>query len=138
LVADPLAAGARADGDGDCPEHSYTAYWIGQLAKRYNAEGPAGMVNRQYTHSRRASPLLSEAQLVELRQALEGPQPVGHDLWTGRAVGEWMAQRLGRPVRPTVGWVYLVRLKGNRRVPRPRHALADPAEQETFRKRFGR
>ena len=31
----------------------YSHYWIGQLAKRYNAEGSAGMTNRQYTHSHR-------------------------------------------------------------------------------------
>jgi len=27
----------------------YSAYWIGQIAKRYNAQGPAGMHNRQHT-----------------------------------------------------------------------------------------
>jgi Winged helix-turn helix len=26
----------------------YSAYWIGQLARRYNAHGPAGMRNRQH------------------------------------------------------------------------------------------
>jgi hypothetical protein len=31
----------------------YSPYWIGQIAKRYNAEGPTGMRNRQYTHSHR-------------------------------------------------------------------------------------
>lgn len=25
----------------------YSPYWIGQIAKRYNADGPAGMTNRQ-------------------------------------------------------------------------------------------
>jgi hypothetical protein len=25
----------------------YRAYWIGQIANRYNAQGPAGMVNRR-------------------------------------------------------------------------------------------
>src|SRR5258706_5494432 len=28
-----------------------TRAWIGQIAKRYSAEGPAGMVNRQHTTS---------------------------------------------------------------------------------------
>ena len=36
----------------------YSRYWIGQIAKRYNAEGPEGMRNRQYTHSHRASAAL--------------------------------------------------------------------------------
>src|SRR5262252_4892797 len=50
----------------------YSAYWIGQLAKRYNAQGPAGMRNRQHTTSRRAAPLLSLALQEELQQALAG------------------------------------------------------------------
>lgn len=113
----------------------YSAYWIGQLAKRYNVEGPAGMVNRQHTHSRRTALLLTPEQLAELRQALAGAPPPGEgELWTGRAVAAWMAQRVGRPVRPTLGWVYLVRLGGKRRVPRPRHVLADPAAHEAFKK----
>jgi len=48
---------------------SYSAYWIGQLAKRYNEQGPAGMHNRQHTASRRAAPLLSAELQEELRQA---------------------------------------------------------------------
>ena len=39
---------------------SYSAYWIGQLAKRYNERGPAGMHNRQHTTSRRAARIRSE------------------------------------------------------------------------------
>jgi Winged helix-turn helix len=113
----------------------YSAYWIGQLAKRYNAQGPAGMHNRQHTTSRRAAPLLSPALQEELRQALAGPAPED-DRWSGRTVAEWMAARLGRPVSRYRGWVYLQRLKPKLRhgLPRPRHALADPAEQETFKK----
>lgn len=42
-----------------------SAYWIGQVAKRYNAQGPEGMKNRQHTTSRRTAPLLS----VELQPA---------------------------------------------------------------------
>jgi hypothetical protein len=44
----------------------YSPYWIGQIARRYNAEGPGGMHNRQHTTSRRAAPLLSAAQQEEL------------------------------------------------------------------------
>src|SRR5690348_9538150 len=53
----------------------YTASWIGQIAKRYNAEGPAGMVNRQRTTSWRAPRMLSAQQQEELRAALAGPLP---------------------------------------------------------------
>src|SRR5260221_14308256 len=51
----------------------YSRYWIGQLVRRYNTEGPAAMQNRQYTHSHRAQPLLSPALLAELAEAGRGP-----------------------------------------------------------------
>ena len=55
----------------------YSRYWIGQIAKRYNVEGLAGMVNRQHTRARQTAMLLSCAHLEELRQALSGPAPDG-------------------------------------------------------------
>lgn len=114
----------------------YSAYWIGQLAKRYNEHGPAGMHNRQHTPSRRAAPLLSAALQEELRQALAAPAPED-DRWSGRTVAEWMSVRLGRPVSRFRGWVYLQRFKPSPRhgLPRPRHALADYAEQEACKKK---
>lgn len=114
----------------------YSAYWIGQLAKRYNDQGPAGMHNRQHTTSRRTAPLLSTELQEELRQALSGPAPE-EDRWSGRTVAEWMSARLGRPVSRYRGWAYLQRLKPRPRhgVPRPRQALADPHEQAAFKKR---
>lgn len=111
----------------------YSRYWIGQLAKRYNEQGPAGMIDRRRTDSRRAPSLLSAEQQEELRRALRGAAPEGQ-LWNGRVVAEWMAARLGRPVRYQVGWAYLIRLGGRPRVPRPRHVAADPAAQEAFKK----
>jgi len=111
----------------------YSRYWIGQIARRYNAEGPEGMHNWQYTHSHRAAPLLSPEHLVELAAAVRGAAPAGDD-WTGRLVAEWMSRRRGRPVSAQVGWVYLVRLDGKRRKPRPRHVLADPEQQAAFKK----
>lgn len=111
----------------------YSRYWIGQIAKRYNAEGPAGMRNRQYTHSHRAAPLLSPELLAELAAAVRGPAPEG-DHWLGRTVAAWISQRLGRPVSEQLGWAYLVRLEGKRRMPRPRHVLADRAQQQAFKK----
>lgn len=44
-----------------------------------------------------------------------------------------MSQKLGRRVSAQVGWVYLVRLEGTRRKPRPRHVLADPEQQAAFK-----
>jgi transposase len=115
----------------------YSRYWIGQIAKRYNAEGPEGMRNRQYTHSHRAAPLLAGEQLAALAAAVRGPAPEGGN-WTGRLVAEWMSRALGRPVSAQVGWVYLVRLDGKRLKPRPRHVLADPEQQAAFKKSSAR
>jgi transposase len=130
-----LARGQKAK---DIAESTgYSAYWIGQIAKRYNAEGADGMRNRQYTHSHRGQPLVSPELLAELAEAVRGPAPEG-DEWLGRTVAAWMSQKLGRPVHVQLGWVYLVKLEGKRRKPRPRHVQADPAEQEAFKKRSAR
>src|SRR5215472_9862132 len=55
----------------------YSQYWIGRIARRYNHEGPAGMVNRSPTHSHRAPLLLSPGHLAELATAMRGPAPEG-------------------------------------------------------------
>lgn len=116
----------------------YSRYWIGQVARRYNTEGPEGLVNRQYTHSHRAPLTLSAEQLAELAEAVRGPAPEG-DHWIGRTVAAWMSTKLGRPVSVQLGWAYLVRLEGKRRQPRPRHVqAADRKEQEAFKKTSGR
>ena len=111
----------------------YSRYWIGQLVRRYNTEGPAVMCNRRYTHSHRATLLLSPALLAELTEVVRGPAPEG-DYWLGRTVAEWMSAKLGRPISVYLGWAYLVRLDGKRRTPRPRHVKAHPAEQTAFKK----
>jgi transposase len=112
----------------------YTASWIGQIAKRYNEQGPTGMVNRQRTTSWRAPRMLSAEQQEELRAALASPAPDGSKHWSCRAVADWMAAQLGRPVQVQRGWDYLQRLKHSPQVPRPRHALANTEQQETFKK----
>jgi hypothetical protein len=48
----------------------YSAYWIGQIAKRYNTHGPDGMVNRRHTTSYRPAPRLSPSLQEELRLAI--------------------------------------------------------------------
>jgi len=111
----------------------YRAYWIGQIAKRYNAEGPAGMHNRRHTTSYRPPPVLAPALQEELRGVLAAAA-ARDEHWTGHDVAAWMAQRLGRPISYRLGWSYLVRLKHSPQVPRARHALADAAQQETFKK----
>ena len=112
----------------------YSRYWIGQLVKRYNTQGPAGMHNRQHTTSWRAQPLLSGELQEELRQALKGKTPTGERRWTARAVATWMSVKLGRPVRVQRGWDYLQRLKHSPHLPRPQHARADVDEQAACKK----
>src|SRR5690348_1662851 len=66
----------------------YFAYWIGQIARRYNALGPDG-VKDQRRLKRQGRPLLTAAQHDELRAALSGPTPQ-YDRWNGRTVAAWM------------------------------------------------
>jgi transposase len=96
------------------------------------------MVNRQRTTSWRAPRMLSAAQQEELRQLLAGPAPDGAKQWTCRAVADWMAAQLGRPVSLQRGWDYLQRLKHSRQAPRPRHAMADAEQQTAFKKSSAR
>jgi transposase len=78
--------------------------------------------------------MLSSEQQEELRHALAGPAPDGAKHWRARDVADWMAATLGRPVAPQRGWDYLQRLKHSQQAPRPQHALADPDQQDTFKK----
>src|SRR5258708_32008004 len=54
----------------------YSRYWIGQLARRYNTQGPVGMQNHARSTSHRQEPLLSPAHQEEVRHALTG-SPLG-------------------------------------------------------------
>ena len=112
----------------------YSRYWIGQIARRYNEQGPAGMQNRQHTTSWRPAPMLSVELQVELCQAIAGPASGHSKRWTARMVAAWMSQKLGRPVRVQRGRDYLQRLKHSPQLPRPQHALANLDEQSTFKK----
>jgi hypothetical protein len=82
---------------------SYSAYWIGQIARRYNARGPEG-VKDQRRLARPHRQLLTAAHSEAVQAALHGPAPQ-HDRWCGRTVAAGMAERLGRPVRRELGWV---------------------------------
>lgn len=114
----------------------YSPTWIRTLARRYNRDGVAGLGDRRHQNPGGAA-LLPPEQQDALRQALAQPPPDG-GLWNSRKVADWIAARLGRPVRPLRGWVYLRRLGYTRQVPRPRHAKADAQAQEAFKKSAGR
>jgi len=72
-------------------------------------------------------------QLPDLAEVIRGPVPEGEP-WLGRTMAAWMGQQLGRRVSVQVGWVYLVKLDGKCRKPRPRHVRANPVAQERFKK----
>jgi hypothetical protein len=115
----------------------YSAYWIGQLAKRYNTDGPAGMHHRRHTTSHRNPPAVPPALQEELRQAVAAAA-ARQEHWTGLEAAAWIGARLGHPVTTHLGWRDLVRAKQSLQVPRPRHALVNAEEQAAFKKRSAR
>ncbi len=110
----------------------YSPRWIGQLAQRYNAQGPSGLGDHRH-HNPGSARVLSAAQEADLAAALEGPAPDG-GMWTGPKVAGWIAATTGRAVSAHLGWVSLRRLGFTPRRPRPRHADADAAAQAAFPK----
>ena len=110
----------------------YSTRWIGQLAQRYNAAGPAGLGDHRHQNPGSAR-VLSPAQEAELATALEGPAPDG-GMWTGPKVAAWIERTTGRAVSAHLGWVSLRRVEYTPRRPRPRHADADAAAQAAFPK----
>ncbi|SRR5258705_1483606 len=108
----------------------YSLTWVRTVARRYNAEGAAGIGDRR--HANRGGPrLLTPEQEAALDQALEGAAP-GRGRWTAAKVAAWMSQQLGRPVGEATGWRVLRRLDWRRYRPRPQHAKADKAAQAAF------
>jgi transposase len=112
----------------------YSAYWIGQIARRYNRAGPDS-VRDQRRHGRAREPLLTEEHQAALRAALAEPHPAG-DHWCGRTVAAWLSLHLGRRVSRQAAWRALRRLGARFLQPRPRHVQADPVAQATFKARL--
>jgi transposase len=80
----------------------YSAYWIGQIARRYNMAGPDAIHDRR-RFGRAHQPRLTEEQQAALRQALAEVHPAG-DHWCGRTVAAWMSAQLGRRVSRQAAW----------------------------------
>ena len=55
----------------------YSAYWVGQIARRYNRDGPEGMRDRRHTVVVHPHVLLTEGEHTDLRAALAEPHPAG-------------------------------------------------------------
>jgi transposase len=110
----------------------YSVPWVRTIIHRYNAEGPAGIVDGRQ-HSAGHPPLLTPALRDALAEALDGPAPDG-GLWTGPKVAAWMGERLGRPIHPQRGWEAVRTLGFTPQRPRPHATNADPAAQAAFKK----
>lgn len=109
---------------------------IRQIARRYNQQGPNGLVDRRHQHPG-GEPMLSDVQQAQLWQVLQSPPPDG-GLWNGRKVADWIAQLIDRPVPRQRGWEYLRQMTFRLRVPRPHHEEADPIEQQEWKKKLPR
>jgi transposase len=111
----------------------YSPNWVRTILRRYNADGPEGLVDQRSFHRGGNPPLLSPALKAELVDALDGPAPDG-GCWSCRQAAAWMAERLGRPVADVRGWEVLRALGFTLQRPRPRATQADPAAQDAFKK----
>jgi transposase len=109
--------------------------WARQIVRRYNAEGPEGLMDKRIDNPGQ-EPLLNEEQKAELSQLLLGRAPDG-GLWTGPKVGLWVKDKIGRTPGHTAGWKYLRRLGFTLQQPRPSNtSAASKAEQAAFKKSF--
>ena len=118
----------------------YSAYWIGQVARRFNEEGEDGLVNhrtRAHRPARRPDPrtlLPTEEDREEWRAALGGPAPQ-EEVWNSRTVAAWLSARAGRRVSAHAALHYLRLLDFTPQAPRPRHTkAATPEERAAWKK----
>src|SRR2546423_15280946 len=110
----------------------YTARWVRTIVGRYNRQGAQAISNHRLTLPG-AKPLPTREQQQELDEALH-QRPDDDGLWSGPKVANWMQDKLGRPVDSRRGWDYLQRLGVSPHVPRPKHAQADEAGHQAFKK----
>ena len=110
-----------------------------QVARRFNDEGEAGLVNhrtRAHRPARRPDPrtlLPTEEDLEELRAALAGPAPQD-DVGNSRTVAAWRGTRAGRRVSAHAAVHYLRLLDCTPQAPRPRPAKsASPEERAAWK-----
>lgn len=109
----------------------YSARWVQEIVKRYNAAGPDAMRDRRHEH-RGVPRTLDEEGARALDEALR-KRPRDGGIWTSRKVAAWISEREGRKVSDTTGWRTLRRLGQTPKRPRPRHKNADPEAQEAFK-----
>lgn len=104
--------------------------WVRTVIQRYNAHGPAAVVDQHTRRPGGRGAVLTADQQQALRAALTA-RPSDGGRWTGRKVAAWIAAQTGRTrVHPQLGWVYLRKLGFTPQVPRPRHRNAATADEQ--------
>jgi transposase len=108
--------------------------WVRRFANRYNEQGPEAIRDHHQINPGGGKYRLTEKQQQQLARALE-KEPPGGGLWNGPKVATWIAEKTGRPARPKLGWVYLLRLAMSGQLPRRRHTeAASEGERNNFKK----
>ena len=110
-----------------------SAGWVRALLRRWNAEGPAGLVDRRKAANGGKAKLTPEQQ-AELYQTLQTPPPDG-GLWSGPKVAAYARARWGISVCKQTGWEWLRGLGFSLQVPRPSHPeAATPAAVRAWKR----
>jgi transposase len=113
-----------------------SAGWVRALIKRWNAQGPDGLVDRRVAANGGQSKLTADQQ-IDLWAALRQSPPDG-GLWTGPKVAAYVRGRWGVVVCKQTGWGWLRGLGFSPQVPRPRHPeAATPAARRAWKRRPG-
>ena len=102
------------------------------LVKRYNEYGLLALKDKRHANPG-PPPLLTDAELLLLAQAIRDDYARG-ELWNGERVVRWVKQALDKEIYPQRAYELLSAVAFSQQVPRPSHALADPAKQEEFKK----
>jgi len=110
----------------------YSLDWIRAIARRYKADGAAGIGDKRHRNAGRPGPLTTHQQQT-LKMALSAAQARG-ERWSGRQVAQWMSQQLGRAVHVQRGYEWLTKLGFSPQLPRPQHTQASQEDQQVFKK----
>ena len=110
----------------------YHVTHLRQVLHRYNHQGPDSIGDRRHDNRGRAL-ALTPAEQDELRAALLEP-PADGGVGTSQKVADWLSAKRGKKVNVARGWEWLKRLGFSLQTPRPRHAKADVAAQDAFKK----
>ena len=87
-----------------------SADWVRKIARRYNANGPEGIVDGHEKSPGGKHKTLTTEQLQELFEKLKLP-PKDGGLWNGPKVGELIKQQFGIRIHRATAWHYSLTLR---------------------------